>query len=431
MEQTSEQQSLLVLQKKLPMLVTMAVAIVLCCAVVLNFTRAWYSNNLDASAEGMQIISESPDVEFNLQIYDASGKLVYDSLNEAEYGVRNWVGLLPGEKYIFVLALNRSDTAAEQNIDLQIGFLGLSGKPLGAPFHIVPNQDKFEENAAAQTLSIPGNTIVFDASVTTTENSDKTQLTCVPQKNNDDDTNEYSLYFYVEGKQVTVRRCLANNVPEGAFSSTILNFSGYTEYKSNTLTFPAVKYETQGEGDNARQVMVAALMQTNTGHDSTEVFKIGCYATGNVSDDGTTVSNLVYKAPVIIELSPEDMANDSSKKDAISRGMINLSKELSKETNTDLLPLYAYHYNTMRLYEYHWSYFEETSNSDGEQGEGATTAAPASNQNKVLLIPFCIYVDTAQVYQDAGIINSSADLSNIQFSVDGIYISTLPPDATN
>ena len=124
MEQTSEQQSLLVLQKKLPMLVTMAVAIVLCCAVVLNFTRAWYSNNLDASAEGMQIISESPDVKFKLIIY-REGVPVFDS--DENSGETAWIGLLPGEEYVFFLEIYRNEGSDATDMDLQIGFLGLQG----------------------------------------------------------------------------------------------------------------------------------------------------------------------------------------------------------------------------------------------------------------------------------------------------------------
>ncbi len=428
MEQTQHEQSLIVLQKKLPMLVTMAVAIVLCCAVVLNFTRAWYSNNLDASAEGMQIISESPDVEFNLQIYNANGVLVYDSTNEQEYGIREWVGLLPGEKYVFVLALNRSDTAEAQNLDLQIGFLGLSGKPLGAPFKIIPNQDKFEENASAQTLSIPDSTIYFDTNTVTLTETNQTDedgnkiATCVPKADGD------ILYFDVtettenDEKKTTVTVKAADTAPDGAFSSTVLNFSGYDSINSSnsSMTFPAVKYETVTGGENEYQKMVAALMQTNTGHDSTEVFKIGCYAT---QDQNT--QEITYKAPHILELTEAQMAKPDEKKAAISAEMIALSKRLQQEDNNELLSLPAYEYITALLYEYHWAYQEQESSQESE--EGATTVQPENTKNQVLLIPFCVYVDTAEKYQEAGIINSSADISNIQFSVDGIYISALPP----
>lgn len=420
MEQTQHEQSLIVLQKRLPMLVTMAVAIVLCCAVVLNFTRAWYSNNLDASAEGMKIVSESPDVEFNLQIYNANGVLVYDSTNEKEYGIREWVGLLPGEKYVFVLALNRSDTAEAQNLDLQIGFLGLSGKPLGAPFKIIPNQNKFEENASAQTLSIPGSTIFFDTTTVTLTETNQTDedgnkiATCVPN------TDGHILYFDVTETTVTVKA--AATAPNGAFSSTVLNFSGYdySKFSNSSMAFPAVKYETVKDENNEYQKMVAALMQTNTGHDSTEVFKIGCYATQD-----TNTQMITYKAPHILELTEDQMANPDEKKAAISAEMIALSKRLQQEDNNELLSLPAYQYISTLLYEYHWAYQEQESSQESE--EGATTVQPENTKNQVLLIPFCVYVDTAEKYQEAGIINSSADLSNIQFSVDGIYISALPP----
>ena len=304
MEQTQEQQSLLVLQKKLPMLVTMAVAIVLCCAVVLNFTRAWYSNNLDASAEGMQIISESPDVDFELIIYrqgvevynstkddyirDENGNIMYekdengnDILDKPLRDETPWIGLLPGEEYIFLLRIDRTASGVGEQIDLNIGFLDLFGYDIGTTWNVIMNGDEADgilENPALQTLTIPENKLLISQG----------EVTYVNVK--DDKGNDIAgLYnITVTGTQSALATLsLPADLAESAIVKT---------YSAKTLTITNVS-ATPSNDNTIKEFTVTAntTISTSSGYTTMDVFQVGYFG-------GTPVAGSFYDPLEIIPL---------------------------------------------------------------------------------------------------------------------------------
>lgn len=384
MEHTSEQQSLIVLQKKLPMLVTMAVAIVLCCAVVLNFTRAWYSNNLDASAEGMQIISESPDVEFELIIY-RQGVKVYDSTESNDDDETPWIGLLPGEEYIFLLEIKRTTGATTEPIDLQIGFLGIEGYPLGTTYTIVTGTAATEgivATPALQTMEIPG-----------------TQLTIVSGTPSVSGTGDDSTIVIMpaEGKTAVT---LETTATLSASASGVKQFSApQITIKNATLSGNVITFKT---GDKS-------LLQAGTGHLSTEVFQIGCFGTFT-RDSNNAITSVTYHNQPISRTSESTTMVDifQTVKEANSATTQNPNPELKisyMPANEFISPSKNYY-----IYNHEWEY----------------------KGNEIsIVVPFGIKILNAEDYMgddNGNIIISSFDLSNISFKVDGIFINAVPQE---
>ena len=384
MEQTQEQQSLIVLQKKLPMLVTMAVAIVLCCAVVLNFTRAWYSNNLDASAEGMQIISESPDVEFELIIY-RQGVKVYDSTESNDDDETPWIGLLPGEEYIFLLEIKRTTGATTEPIDLQIGFLGIEGYPLGTTYTIVTGTAATEgivATPALQTMEIPG-----------------TQLTIVSGTPSVSGTGEDSTIVIMPAEGATAVT-LETTATLNASASGVKQFSApQITIKNATLSGNVITFKT---GDKS-------LLQAGTGHLSTEVFQIGCFGTFT-RDSNNAITSVTYHNQPISRTSESTTMVDifQTVKEANSAATQNPNPELKisyMPANEFISPSKNYY-----IYNHEWEY------------EGDEIS---------IVVPFGIKILNAEDYMgddNGNIIISSFDLSNISFKVDGIFINAVPQE---
>lgn len=384
MEQTQQQQSLLVLQKKLPMLVTMAVAIVLCCAVVLNFTRAWYSNNLDASAEGMQIISESPDVEFELIIY-RQGIKVYDSTDEDNTDEAPWIGLLPGEEYIFLLEIKRTAGATTEPIDLQIGFLGIEGYPLGTTYTIVTGTVEAEgivATPALQTMEIPGTELTIKSGTPSVSGTgDDSTIVIMPAEGQTEVTLETAATL-------------------GNSASGVKQFSApQITIKNATLSGNVITFQT---GDKS-------LLQAGTGHLSTEVFQVGCF--GNIEKDSDgVITEVTYHAE------PISRTSDSTTMVDIFQTVKEANSPATQNPNPDLKISYmpASDFispsNSFYIYDHAWEY----------------------KGNEIsIVIPFGIKILNAEDYMgddNGNIIISSFDLSNISFKVDGIFINAVPQE---
>ena len=471
MEQTQKEQSLIVLQKRLPMLVTMAVAIVLCCAVVMNFTRAWYSNNLDASAEGMQIISESPDVAYQLVIY-RNGEQVYP-LPEGST-INPWVGLLPGEEYVFFLEIKRTDTTNKEKIMLDIGFLGIEGYALGTTYSIIPEARTANEgayiNAGAQQIEIPGNTIqvtsgditvdpetgvctvtgsapeiTFNAATGTgtdivktmsaadftianylSYNSDTKTFTfpeatiVFPEDENNTPIYEFTLangeFEYVDNlKHYKI-------IPKENETHAVITLSDGTTYMSSE--FIATGFSSEVDGDTTRfelqsGISVGSLTQTlgtvqaGTGSLSTDVFKIGYFGEKQASP----TSPLVYYEPMVIETG----LTENSPASGEFKSMTDLLNYFNSNQNTHVLN----HDLTAGTFEKKGYYLFSHDWSLPEDAAGEVS----------IVIPFGIKIEKAEVYMNAQnkVINTPSDLSNISFTVEGIFINAVPaePNSSN
>lgn len=419
MEQTQEQQSLVILQKKLPMLITMAVAIVLCCAVVLNFTRAWYSNNLDASAEGMQIVSESPDVKFKLVIY-REGVKVFDS--ETNSGETAWIGLLPGEEYVFFLEIYRHEQSDASNLNLQVGFLGIEGYPLGTTYSFklgTPASEGLILNNASQSVSLPGTTLTVDTSkVTVTEDGHTTYNVVTTDDNgNQTVTGQEIVYTY------TITGTEANDIILTSPSSTkndaktipvTVTSSGETVILKNVIydatsgTFTMINaFQTVVKNEKNEDVpmTVESTMQITTGHESTEVFNIGVF--GKEQADGTFgygKDNTGASIPVVLP------------------GSDDTNEQISQMASSMLTFMSA-----AKFSEGNW--FLYSGNHDVEQTDSSNT----------IIIPFSVRVGTAKEYDGVSevegvyeekIINVPSDLSNISFRVEGVFINAVPSEGS-
>ena len=469
MEQTQEQQSLLVLQKKLPMLVTMAVAIVLCCAVVLNFTRAWYSNNLDASAEGMQIISESPDVAYELIIY-RNGEQVYP-LPEGST-INPWVGLLPGEEYVFFLEIKRTDTANNETIKLDIGFLGIEGYPLGTTYSVIPNARTASEgariNAGAQQIEIPGDAIQVtggtvapdpetgaytvtgtdpeitfiavtgtgtnivrtmtsaDFTITNYVNYDeKNQIFTFPEASIDFPKNESDEPIYeftlTSGEYVYVENAKHYKIiPEGDNTSAVITMSNGTSYSSSE--FIANGYAPSEENDTVTFTLQSGItvgtltralgtIQAGTGSLSTDVFKIGYFG----KEQASPTSPLVYYEPMIIESDRTENDSTNGKFKSMTDLIAYFNSADNKHVLNHDLTAGVFSEKGYYLFSHDWTPPQE---SAGEVS---------------LVIPFGIKIEKAEVYMGAAnkVINSPSDLSNISFTVTGIFINAVPDETKN
>lgn len=406
MEQTQKEQSLIVLQKRLPMLVTMAVAIVLCCAVVMNFTRAWYSNNLDASAEGMQIISESPDVEFELIIY-RQGKIVYDSTDLYEKDANGeyvtdangekipkaedetpWIGLLPGEEYIFLLEIKRTEGASEEPLDLQIGFLGIEGYPLGTTYNIITgtsDSNGIVATPALQTMEIPGQTLTIESgSASVSGTGEDAIITILPASGEKEVilTTNATLGTDAEGTK-------SFSAPEIIIKNASLNDAG------TVVTFQA--------GDKS-------LLQAGTGHLSTEVFQIGCFANSTIDENTGKITSVTYH--------DQPISRTTQSMEEIFQTVKTANLATTETPNPDLkisyMPANEFVSPTENYYIYHheWQY---------------------SGDETSIVVPFGIKILNAEDYMgddNGNIIIASSDLSNISFRVEGIFINAVPLDTS-
>lgn len=426
MEQTQEQQSLIVLQKKLPMLVTMAVAIVLCCAVVLNFTRAWYSNNLDASAEGMQIISESPDVKFKLIIY-REGVPVFNS--DENSGETAWIGLLPGEEYVFFLEIYRNEDSNATNMDLQIGFLGLEGYPLGTTYSFklgTPASEGVIMNGASQSISLPGKTLEVDSSlvnVTPEGSATYNVYTSVNDVLTDSGTDKIVNSYTITAKSANTNITLtdpaskkdgANAIDVKVTSETkpetviLRNVEAVTESNGKYVFTMIDAFQTvvKNEKNESVPMTVESTMQITTGHESTEVFNIGVFGKYPTDDDGNIIQgeSFGYGKDATGEVIPVTLP----------------------DTDDDISAMAAEMLTFMSAAEFsngNWFLYS------GLHNISETTAS------KTIIIPFSVRVGLAADYDgvpnspnetEEKIINVPSDLSNISFRVAGVFINAVP-----
>lgn len=464
MEQTQHEQSLIVLQKKLPMLVTMAVAIVLCCAVVLNFTRAWYSNNLDASAEGMQIISESPDVEYQLIIY-RNGEQVYP-LPEGST-INPWVGLLPGETYTFFLEIKRTDTNNKDKINLQIGFLGIEGFPLGTTYSIIPDSRTAAEGAyvndGAQRIEIPGSTVQVTGGTVTIDTAtgtcqvegDAPQITFSEVTGTGADVvktmtaADFSIANYTSYNADTQTFTFPEatiSFPLGTDDKPIYEFTvtnGEYVYVENTKTYKIIpagnstratvtlsdgttidsaefiatgfapdtndakKFVLQSGVTVGSLTQALGTIQAGTGHLSTDVFKIGYYG-----PEAANNSSLTYYEPMIIVPGLEEnnptLGEFKSMADVVTYfNSVDNTKGLNHNLTAG-----EFSEDNLLLFSQGWTIPE------GVTGETS------------IVIPFGIKIEKADYYMSATdkVINTPSDLSNISFTVSGIFINAVPED---
>lgn len=421
MEQTQHEQSLIVLQKKLPMLVTMAVAIVLCCAVVLNFTRAWYSNNLDASAEGMQIISESPDVKFKLVIY-REGVPVFDS--EQSEGETAWIGLLPGEEYVFFLEIYRNEGSDATDMNLQVGFLGLEGYPLGTTYSFklgTPASEGLIMNSASQSISLPGTTLTVDPTKVTVEKLEETTYDMITENDGTQTATPKKVYSYL------VTGSLADDIVLTSPSSTNANFNeinvdvtstdkpetviirNVEEFNASTGTFTMINaFKTVIKNDQNEDVpaTIESTMQITTGHESTEVFNIGVF--GKYQSDGTTFGYGKDATGTNIEVT---LPGQGATNEQISQMAANMLTFMSAADFSDE----------------NWFLYS------GEHNISDTTAS------NTIIIPFSVRVGLAADYDGVAdtageteekIINVPSDLSNISFRVAGVFINAVPKETS-
>ena len=421
MEQTQHEQSLIVLQKKLPMLVTMAVAIVLCCAVVLNFTRAWYSNNLDASAEGMQIISESPDVKFKLVIY-REGVPVFDS--EQSEGETAWIGLLPGEEYVFFLEIYRNEGSDATDMNLQVGFLGLEGYPLGTTYSFklgTPASEGLIMNSASQSISLPGTTLEVDPTKVTVKKLEETTYDMITENDGTQTATPKKVYSYL------VTGSVADDIVLTSPSSTNVNFNtinvdvtstdkpetviirNVEEFNASTGTFTMINaFKTVIKNDKNEDVpaTIESTMQITTGHESTEVFNIGVF--GKYQSDGTTFGYGKDATGTDIEVTLP------------SQGATN--EQISQMAASMLTFMSAADFSDENWFLY-----------SGEHNISGTTAS------NTIIIPFSVRVGLAADYDGVAdtageneekIINVPSDLSNISFRVAGVFINAVPKETS-
>lgn len=421
MEQTQEQQSLIVLQKKLPMLVTMAVAIVLCCAVVLNFTRAWYSNNLDASAEGMQIISESPDVKFKLIIY-REGVPVFDS--DENNGETAWIGLLPGEEYVFFLEIYRNEGSDATDMDLQIGFLGLQGYPLGTTYSFklgTPASEGIIMNGASQSVSLPGNTLTIDKSkvTVTPEGSTTYDVITIQEDGSQSVTGKETVYTYtITGSEAndiiltsptsskTDAKTIDVDVTDSKESVILRN----VKYDADSGTFTMINaFQTvvKNEKNESVPMTVESTMQITTGHESTEVFNIGVFGKYPSAGGNFGYGKDANGKPINVTLPGTDATNE----------------QISQMASTMLTFMSA-----AEFAEDEWFLYS------GKHNIKDTT------ENNTIIIPFSVRIGTAKEYDgvleqgqtgtEEKIINVPSDLSNISFRVEGVFINAVPREGS-
>lgn len=434
MEQTSEQQSLLVLQKKLPMLVTMAVAIVLCCAVVLNFTRAWYSNNLDASAEGMQIISESPDVKFKLIIY-REGVPVFNS--DENSGETAWIGLLPGEEYVFFLEIYRHEQSDASNLDLQIGFLGLQGYPLGTTYSFklgTPASEGIIMNGASQSVSLPGNTLTIDKSkvTVTPEGSTTYDVITIQEDGSQSVTGKETVYTYtITGSKANDiiltspssskddAKTIDVDVTDSKESVILRN----VKYDADSGTFTMINaFQTvvKNEKNESVPMTVESTMQITTGHESTEVFNIGVFGKYPTDADGD-----------IIPGQPFGYGKDATGTDinVTLPGTDATNEQISQMASTMLTFMSAAKFAEDNWFLYSGKHdISKTTDENGNPVESNT-----------IIIPFSVRIGTAKEYDGVSdvegvdekkIINVPSDLSNISFRVEGVFINAVPSEGS-
>ena len=460
MEHTSEQQSLLVLQKKLPMLVTMAVAIVLCCAVVLNFTRAWYSNNLDASAEGMQIISESPDVDFELIIYrqgvevynstkddyirDENGNIMYekdengnDILDKPLRDETPWIGLLPGEEYIFLLRIDRTASGVGEQIDLNIGFLDLFGYDIGTTWDVIMNGDEADgilENYALQTLTIPKNKLLISKGDVAYANA--------KDENGEDIAGLYNIT--ITGAQSTLATL--------SLPADLAESASVKNYSAKTLTITNVSATPSNDTITEFTVTANTTISTASGYTTMDVFQVGYFG-------GTPVAGSFYDPLEIIPLyktnadgeqifdEDGDPIPNLTQKNANGEQILGEDgKPIPMDANDDGNPRTFSDMQTL----YSAVIANQTSNVTGANGwklnykSANDFMAGVKNEqlnyclydhpwtdttdNVSVVIPFGIKILNSEQYMapNTPIIFSVADLSNISIGVAGIYINALP-----
>lgn len=427
MEQTSEQQSLLVLQKKLPMLVTMAVAIVLCCAVVLNFTRAWYSNNLDASAEGMQIISESPDVKFKLIIY-REGVPVFDS--DENNGETAWIGLLPGEEYVFFLEIYRHEQSDASNLDLQIGFLGLQGYPLGTTYSFklgTPASEGVIMNSASQSVSLPGNTLTIDKSkvTVTPEGSTTYDVITIHEDGSQSVTGKETVYTYTITGSEANDIILTSPTSSKADAKTIdvdVTTSGESvilrnvKYDADSGTFTMINaFQTvvKNEKNESVPMTVESTMQITTGHESTEVFNIGVFGKYPTAGGSFGYGKDAEGKSISVTLPDKNATNE----------------QISQMASTMLTFMSAAEFAEDNWFLYSGKHdISKTTDENGNPVESNT-----------IIIPFSVRIGTAKEYDGVSdvegvteekIINVPSDLSNISFRVEGVFINAVPSEGS-
>lgn len=485
MEQTSEQQSLLVLQKKLPMLVTMAVAIVLCCAVVLNFTRAWYSNNLDASAEGMQIISESPDVNYSLTIY-RSGYQVYP-VNDSPYP-EPLDGLLPGEEYIFLLRLNRDISALQSIMTLDVGFLGIEGYPLGTTYSVITGSsaatDEIVKNAGNSTIEIYGDGF-YIVDGTAVQNSNGS-YNVVPAQGKDWAILVQNLAGYNAWKEASADGLTSGELnllsDQGkifyAKNFLISNFSSFSptmeidpndeDTKLGFFAFPPELINLEGsktftvsdavytgrEGlykvtpaKDSNGMLVSStvtIIHDNNGdcpHISPQFTVAGYKVTEN--DDGSlTFTELVDGQGQVSQVLGTIQAGTGS----LSTQVFNVGiytgapilldpEEESDPDNLQFQSLAEILEEFQKIDKGETSVFDPLSYCTAKQFDEQQKSlydkswGAMENEKQSLVIPFGIKISTAQDAKDKNIILSASDLSNIAFLVEAIFINSLP-DAT-
>ena len=493
MEQTQKEQSLIVLQKRLPMLVTMAVAIVLCCAVVMNFTRAWYSNNLDASAEGMQIISESPDVAYSLTIY-RSGYQVYPK-NESPYP-EPLDGLLPGEEYIFLLKLNRDTSALQSILKLDVGFLGIEGYPLGTTYSVITNskaaQTQIIKNAGNSTVEIFGDSfyVVDGAPVQNSDGSynilpaegkdwailvqDYAGYQAWLEKNSDGSLTDtelnnlsdsgqifYAKSFLVSGFSNELQKV---GIPIDSTTSTTETFDFFTfppeliDLKgSTTFTVTGAAYTgreglykvTPAKDANGNLVSstITIYHENNAApcpHTSSQFTVAGYNVKEN--DDGSLTFTEQYdgSGQVSQVLGTIQAGTGSYSTQVFNVGVYkgdpilldpdqekNLA-QLQFQTLQEILEEFqkvGVEGQTSVFTEQTLQYSTAMDFDKNNQYLYQNTWGAMSKETQSLVIPFAIKISTAQDAKDKQIILSASDLSNIAFKVDAIYINSVPDES--
>ena len=494
MEQTQHEQSLIVLQKKLPMLVTMAVAIVLCCAVVLNFTRAWYSNNLDASAEGMQIISESPDVEYSLTIY-RSGYQVYPK-NESPYP-EPLDGLLPGEEYIFLLKLNRDISALQSILKLDVGFLGIEGYPLGTTYSVVTNSQaaatQIVKNAGNSTVEIFGDSlyvvdgipvqnsdgsynilpaegknwailvqdhagyqawveansdgtlsddeltglsdsghIFYAKSFLVSGFSNEPQKVGIPINSTSSTTETFDVFsfppelidlkgsteFTVTGAAYTGREGLYKVTPAKDANGNLISPTVTIYHDNNGASCPHTSSQFTVAGYNVKENDDGSLTFTEQYNGSGQVSQVLGTIQAGTGSYSTQVFNVgIYKGDPIL-LDPDQATDTSKLQFQTLQEILEEFQNVGVEGKTSVFTEQTLQYSTAMEFDKNNQYLYQN------------TWGAMSKESQSLVIPFAIRISTAQEAKAANIILSASDLSNIAFTVDAIYINSVPDEST-